>query len=74
MNSDKVKKQSIKEIRKLDIMSMDLTKPITLQDVMDTLNVKDQTARLLLTDLEHEMKLIKYGRGNSAVWKAYNEE
>lgn len=71
MKEEKQKKTSIKEVRKQDIMSMEEPPLITLERVMETLDVKEQTARILLTELESEMKLIKYGRGQTAVWKPH---
>lgn len=63
----KEKKTSIKEIRKQDIMAMgDL---ITMKSVCAFLNIQPQTARLALVELENEEKLLKYGRGDNAIWK-----
>lgn len=65
----KTPKQSIKDVRKKQILELDEPPLITVQRVMETCAVKEQTAKLLLTDLENEMKIIKYGRGINAVWK-----
>jgi predicted ATP-dependent serine protease len=66
------KRQSVKEVRKAEILDMDLPL-ITVGLVMEHFDIKEQTAKLLLSELENDMKLIKYGRGATAVWKFYNE-
>jgi predicted ATP-dependent serine protease len=73
MKEDKKQKTSIKEVRKQDIIAMEEPPLITVERVMNTLNVKEQTAKILLTELENDMKLIKYGRGSNAVWKVYKQ-
>ncbi len=65
----KVKTGPIKETRKEEIMTMIEPPLITVQRVMDHFDVKEQTAKILLTELENDMKLIKYGRGITAIWK-----
>lgn len=71
MKEEKQKKQSIKEVRKLDILAMEEPPLITVQRVVDACGVKEQTAKILLSELENEMKLIKYGRGASSIWKLH---
>ena len=65
----KTKKISIKEVRKEQILQMNEPPLITLNRVKESLNVQDQTARVLLSELEMDMKIIKFGRGESAIWK-----
>jgi predicted HTH transcriptional regulator len=67
------KKTPVKEIRKDTILNMDEPPLITLSRVMETLNIQEQTAKLLLSELEMDMKIIKYGRGKDAVWKFHNK-
>jgi hypothetical protein len=62
-----LKKTPIKEARKMSIMCYD--GPITVNDIVKDLGIQEQTAKLLLTDLEKEMLWIKYGRGPTAFWK-----
>ena len=69
MKDEKVQKTSIKEVRKADIMAMEEPPLLTLRRVMDTLDIKEQTAKILLTELENDMKIVKYGRGMNAIWK-----
>jgi predicted HTH transcriptional regulator len=71
MKDEKTKKTSVKELRKNEILEFDEPPLITVKRVMEQLDVKEQTAKLLLTELENEMKLIKYGRGSDAIWKLY---
>ena len=71
MKEEKKHKTSIKEVRKADILAMKEPPHITLERVMETCDVKEQTARILLSDLENEMKLIKFGRGETAIWKLH---
>ena len=66
---EEAKKISVKDKRKEVILQMDEPPLITVNRVMEALDVKEQTAKLLLTDLEMDMKLIKYGRGKDAIWK-----
>ena len=73
MKETKQKKQSIKEVRKADILAMDEPPLITLERVMEVCDVKEQTAKILLSELENDMKLIKFGRGIDAIWKLHNE-
>ena len=68
---EKQKKEPVKETRKELILAIDEPPLITLNRVMETCDIKEQTAKLLLTELESEMKLLKFGRGLSAVWKKY---
>jgi predicted ATP-dependent serine protease len=67
----KVKKEPIKETRKELILAIDEPPLITLNRVMETCGIQEQTAKLLLSELENDMKLLKFGRGQSAVWKKY---
>lgn len=71
MKDEKNKKTSVKELRKTEILEFDEPPLITVKRVMEQMDVKEQTAKLLLTELENEMKLIKYGRGLDAIWKLY---
>jgi len=73
MEDEKTKKAPVKESRKSDILSMDEPPLITVKRVMDELDIKEQTAKLLLSELENDMKLIKYGRGMDAIWKFYKQ-
>lgn len=73
MKEEKKSKTSVKEVRKQAIMDMDEPPLITIQRVMDSLDVKEQTAKIILTELENDMKIIKYGRGANAIWKIYNK-
>jgi predicted ATP-dependent serine protease len=68
----KQKKEPLKETRKGLILAIDEPPLITLNRVMEVCDIKEQTAKLLLSELENEMKVIKFGRGESAVWKKYN--
>lgn len=70
----KKEKVPVKETRKEEILQMDDPPLITVNRVMDHFEIKEQTARLLLSELESEMKVIKYGRGQSAIWKAYKNK
>lgn len=65
----KEKKESVKVLRKEQVMAINDPPLITVNRVVETLGVKPATAKLILVDLENEMKLIKYGRGDSAIWK-----
>jgi hypothetical protein len=69
MKKEKENKVSVKDVRKEEIMEMNDPPLITTTRVMEAFDVKEPTAKLLLVELENEMKLIKYGRGPSAVWK-----
>lgn len=69
----KPKTGPIKETRKGEILEMIEPPLITVQRVMDHFDVKEQTAKILLSELENEMKLIKYGRGPAACWKVYQQ-
>lgn len=69
MKEEKQKKESVKVARKEQIMAMDEPPLITTTRVMEAFDIKEPTAKLLLVELENEMKLIKYGRGSSAIWK-----
>lgn len=69
---EKTKKVPVKETRKEEILRMDDPPLITVNRVMDLFEIKEHTARLLLSELESEMKVIKYGRGQSSIWKSYN--
>ena len=69
MKKEKENKVSVKDVRKEEIMEMNDPPLITITRVMEAFDVKEPTAKLLLVDLENEMKLIEYGRGPSAVWK-----
>lgn len=60
-------KTSIKEVRKLDVLALEGL--ITMQIVESLLGVSSQTARIILVELENEGKILKYGRGPSAIWK-----
>jgi predicted ATP-dependent serine protease len=71
--NEKGKKTPVKEIRKDTILKMDEPPLITVQRVMESLEIQEPTAKLLLSELELEMKLIKYGRGKDAVWKFHNK-
>ncbi len=71
---EKTKKVPVKETRKEEILQMDDPPLITVNRVMDQFQIKEQTARLLLSELESEMKVIKYGRGQSAIWKSHNQK
>jgi predicted ATP-dependent serine protease len=68
---EKTKKVPVKDSRKEEILLMDDPPLITVNRVMDHFEIKEQTARLLLSELENEMKVIKYGRGQSAIWKRF---
>jgi predicted ATP-dependent serine protease len=70
---EKAKRGSVKDSRKQIILQMDEPPLITVGRVMDSLNVQEQTAKLLLSELEMDMKLIKYGRGKEAIWKFHKE-
>lgn len=63
----KDKKTSIKETRKLDVLALDGL--ITMTIVEELLGISNQTARIILVELENEGKILKYGRGPSAIWK-----
>lgn len=65
-------KTSLKEVRKADLLRLDKSLTLTLEDVMGILSVKDQTAKLILGDLETDLQLIKYGRGKKAYWKFHD--
>lgn len=67
----KEKKEPIKEKRKELILAIDEPPLLTLNRVMETCGIQEQTAKLLLSELENDMKLLKFGRGQSAVWKRY---
>lgn len=69
MKEEKQKKTSIKEVRKQDILDMNDSTEITLTTVMETLDIKEQSAKILLSELEQELKIIKRGRGPTAIWK-----
>lgn len=69
VKNGKSSKLSIKEVRKQDILAMDDPPLITTQRVIATLDVGEQTAKILLAELESDRKLVKYGRGQSAIWK-----
>jgi predicted transcriptional regulator of viral defense system len=71
MKEEKQKKQSVKDTRKAAILEMKEPPLITVSRVMDEFDVKEQTAKLLLSELESTMQLIKYGRGVTAVWKLH---
>lgn len=73
MKEEKIKKTPINEIRKDSILKMDEPPLITINRVMEELSVQEQTARIILTELENDMKIIKYGRGKDAVWKINNK-
>ena len=60
-------KTSIKEVRKLDVLALDGL--ITMSIVENLLGISSQTARIILVELENEGKILKYGRGPSAIWK-----
>lgn len=74
MKDEKKSKTSVKEVRKQSILGMGEPPLITVKRVVDELDVKEQTAKLLLTELENEMKIIKYGRGMDAIWKFHTNE
>jgi predicted ATP-dependent serine protease len=63
------KKVSVKISRKETILQMDEPPLITVNRVMERLDIQEATAKLLLTELENDMKIIKYGRGKDAIWK-----
>lgn len=65
----KQEKVSIKEVRKQQILEIEEPPVLNVQRVMNTLSVKEQTAKILLTELERDSKLVKYGRGQNAIWK-----
>lgn len=71
---EKKKKIPVKETRKEQILQMDEPPLITVNRVVESLNIGEQTAKLLLSELEMEMKLIKYGRGSDAIWKFNRNE
>lgn len=71
---EKTKKVPVKDSRKEEILLMDDPPLITVDRVMDHFEIKEQTARLLLSELENEMKVIKYGRGQSAIWKSFTSQ
>lgn len=60
-------KVPIKEQRKQKLMNLGVL-VLTVPVVMRELDVQEQTAKLILTDLEKDGIIIKYGRGSSAVW------
>jgi hypothetical protein len=74
MKEEKQKKTSIKEVRKQDILDMNDSTEITLNAVMETLDIKEQSAKILLSELEQELKIIKRGRGPTAIWKILVEQ
>lgn len=65
----KPSKVSVKQTRKEEILKMDNPPLITVNRVIEDLNIGEQTAKILLSELENEMKIIKFGRGQSALWK-----
>ena len=69
---DGTKKESVKDTRKAEILEMREPPLITVNRVMEHLGVKEHTAKLLLSELESTMKIIKYGRGPSAIWKLHD--
>lgn len=66
---EKPERVPVKETRKKLIMEMEEPPLITVNRVVEALDVKEHTARLLLSELEMQMKLIKFGRGDNAIWK-----
>lgn len=66
---EKQSKTSVKEVRKEKILAFDEPPLLTMERVMLELDVKEQTARILLSELEQENKILKYGRGKDAIWK-----
>ena len=69
---DKTKKLSVKDIRKAEILEMKEPPLITVNRVTEKLGIQEHTAKVLLSELENAMQLIKYGRGSSAIWKLHN--
>ena len=67
--SKTVKKESVKVTRKQQIMELDEPPLLTVKRVTQALDIKDQSAKLLLAELESENKIVKYGRGVDAIWK-----
>lgn len=70
----KGKKESVKDTRKAEILIMDEPPLITVERVMEAFDIKDQSAKLLLSEMETDKKLTKYGRGGDAIWKINNTE
>jgi DNA repair protein RadA/Sms len=66
---EKAPRIPVSNVRKDIIMGMIEPPLITIERVMDELNVAHQTASNLLRELTSEKRLIKYGRGSDAVWK-----
>lgn len=65
------KKGPIKDIRKAEILLTEEPYLITLTMVMDKFDIGEASAKLLMTDLVNEMKVIQYGHGKNAIWKIY---
>lgn len=65
---EKQSKLSVKEQRKKKLLESEYPL-LTVDVVMRELDVQEQTAKLLLVDLEKDEELIKYGRGSTAYWK-----
>jgi predicted ATP-dependent serine protease len=73
MKEEKSKKTPVNQDRKQAILNMDEPPLITVQRVVESLDIKEQTAKIILSELESEMKIIKFGRGINAIWKIYKE-
>jgi|TARA_R110002110_G_scaffold148108_1_gene339104 predicted ATP-dependent serine protease len=65
----KGKKDSVKVVRKQEILTMDEPPLITVERVMEAFDIKNQSAKLLLSEMETDKTLKKYGRGGEAIWK-----
>lgn len=63
------KKLSKSEQRKLAVLDMTDPPHITMARVMNTLDIQKQTAYIILRELEADNKIVKYGRGDNAIWK-----
>lgn len=67
-------KSSIKDVRKNTLLNlMDSTTQCTVESVMKLFDIKDQSAKILLSELEREMKFKKNGRGSVAFWTLYEK-
>lgn len=62
-------KSSVKDVRKNTLLNlMDSSTQCTVESVMKLFDIKDQSAKILLSELEREMKFKKFGRGPTAHW------
>lgn len=64
----KESKVPVKEARKKKLLESDYPL-LTVDVVMRELDVQEQTAKLILVDLEKDGEVTKYGRGSTAYWK-----